>query len=33
MEARGLSEVVRASVHCYNTEAEVERLVGALARG
>ena len=30
MEARGLSEMVRASVHYYNTAEEVERLVGAL---
>jgi cysteine desulfurase/selenocysteine lyase len=30
MEARGLAEVVRASVHYYNTEAEVDRLAGAL---
>ena len=27
---RGLSEVVRASVHCYTTEAELQRLLDAL---
>ena len=30
MEQRGLSEVVRASVHYFNTEDEVDRLVGAV---
>jgi cysteine desulfurase/selenocysteine lyase len=30
MEARGLSEMVRASVHYYNTEEEIDRLVEAL---
>jgi cysteine desulfurase / selenocysteine lyase len=32
MEKRGLSEVVRASVHYYNSEEEVSRLVGAVER-
>jgi selenocysteine lyase/cysteine desulfurase len=30
LPARGLSEVVRASVHYYNTEGELDRLMGAL---
>jgi cysteine desulfurase/selenocysteine lyase len=36
MEARGLQSMVRSSVHYYNTEEEIERLVsgvGELARG
>jgi len=32
MDARGVAEVVRASVHCYNTEDECDRLVTAVAR-
>ena len=31
-EARGLEAVARASVHYYNTEEELARFVGALAR-
>ena len=31
MDARGLTEMVRASVHYYNTEDEIDRLIEALS--
>jgi cysteine desulfurase/selenocysteine lyase len=32
MEMRGLGEIVRASVHCYNTEEEIDRLCEELRK-
>jgi selenocysteine lyase/cysteine desulfurase len=32
MRARGLSEVLRASVHYYNTDEEIDRLTAGVAR-
>jgi cysteine desulfurase / selenocysteine lyase len=31
LPGRGLTDIVRASVHYYNTDAELDRLAGALA--
>ncbi len=31
-ERRGLTEVLRASVHCYNTEGELQRFLAALGQ-
>jgi selenocysteine lyase/cysteine desulfurase len=31
LPARGLGDLVRASVHCFNTEDEVDRMVAAVA--
>jgi len=32
LKGRGLQNVMRASVHLYNTEAELDRFVAALAK-